>query len=90
MPCGLLVAARSVYLPKRLIRTLDDHGTIPDGFIVDIPNRQWFIVEVEVAELEKFDGQRKERGKWVLVLVLYRTGNKVEENLRDLQNHYYV
>jgi len=39
----------SLYLPKRLIRTLDDHGTIPDGFVVDVPNRQWFVVEVELA-----------------------------------------
>lgn len=39
----------SIYLPKRLIHTLDDHGTIPDGFAIDIPNRQWFVVEAELA-----------------------------------------
>jgi hypothetical protein len=39
----------SVYLPKRLLRTFDNQGTIPDGFVVDIPNRQWFIVEAELS-----------------------------------------
>ncbi|MFQ5793812.1 MAG: hypothetical protein ACE5JP_02030 [Candidatus Bipolaricaulia bacterium] len=39
----------SIYLPKRVLRTLDDYGTVPDGFVVDIPNRQWFIVEAELS-----------------------------------------
>jgi hypothetical protein len=39
----------SIYLPKRLIHTLDDYGTVPDGFVIDIPNRQWFVVEAELS-----------------------------------------
>lgn len=30
----------SILLPKCLIRTPDERGTIPDGFSIDIPNRQ--------------------------------------------------
>jgi hypothetical protein len=36
-------------LPRSLIRTPDGYGTIPDGFVVDIAARRWFIVEAELA-----------------------------------------
>ena len=39
----------SLYLPKSLIRTSDGFGTIPDGFVVDLASRSWFIVEAELA-----------------------------------------
>lgn len=39
----------SIYLPKSFIRTSSGTGTIPDGFVVDIAARRWFIVEVELA-----------------------------------------
>jgi hypothetical protein len=39
----------SIYLPKSVIRTSDGAGTIPDGFVVDIAARRWFIVEAELA-----------------------------------------
>jgi Restriction Enzyme Adenine Methylase Associated len=38
-----------LYLPKSLIRTPDGSGTIPDGFVVDLASRSWFIVEAELA-----------------------------------------
>src|ERR1035437_4602624 len=39
----------SIYLPKTLIKSPDGVGTIPDGFVVDLLNRQWFIVEAELS-----------------------------------------
>jgi hypothetical protein len=39
----------SIYLPKSIIRTSDGYSTIPDGFVVDIASRRWFIVEAELA-----------------------------------------
>jgi len=39
----------SLYLPKSLIRTSDGFGTIPDGFVVDLASRSWFIIEAELA-----------------------------------------
>ncbi len=39
----------SIYLSKSVIRTSDGAGTIPDGFVVDIAARRWFIVEAELA-----------------------------------------
>lgn len=45
----LIFGPDSIYLPKSVIRTSDGAGTIPDGFVVDIRARRWFIVEVELA-----------------------------------------
>jgi hypothetical protein len=39
----------SIYLPKGKISTPDGVGTIPDGFAFDVANKQWFIVEAEIA-----------------------------------------
>ncbi|TWU42932.1 hypothetical protein Q31b_19650 [Novipirellula aureliae] len=40
----------SIYLPKSLIRTSDGTGTIPDGYVVDLDGKQWYIVEAEVSQ----------------------------------------
>jgi hypothetical protein len=39
----------SIYLLKSIIRTSDGTATIPDGFVVDIAERRWFVVEAELA-----------------------------------------
>ena len=39
----------SIYLPKSLIRTSDGVGTIPDGYVVDIAERRWLIIEAELS-----------------------------------------
>src|SRR5205085_5563790 len=39
----------SIYFPRRLIKTGDGAGTIPDGFVIDPAARQWFVVEAELS-----------------------------------------
>jgi hypothetical protein len=39
----------SLYLSKSMIRTSDGFGTIPDGFVIDLASRNWFIIEAELA-----------------------------------------
>ena len=39
----------SIYLPKSLIRTSEGVGTIPDGYVIDLGERRWFVVEAELA-----------------------------------------
>ena len=39
----------SLYLPKSLIHTADGSGTIPDGFVIDLASKRWFIVEAELS-----------------------------------------
>lgn len=45
-----LFGPSSLYFPKALIRTKDGFGTIPDGFVIDLSTRRWFIVEAELAK----------------------------------------
>ncbi len=45
-----LFGPSSIFLPKALIHTKDGFGTIPDGFVIDLANRRWFIVEVELSK----------------------------------------
>jgi len=45
----LIFGPDSIYLPKALIHTADGSGTIPDGFVIDLAMRRWFIVEAELA-----------------------------------------
>ncbi len=40
----------SIYLPKGKIFTPDGAATIPDGFAFDVGNKQWFIIEAELAK----------------------------------------
>ncbi len=40
----------SIYFPKALIRTNDGAGTIPDGYVIDLDGRRWYIVEAELAK----------------------------------------
>ena len=39
----------SIFIPKKLIRTRDGFGTIPDGFSIDLASRSWYVVEVELV-----------------------------------------
>ena len=39
----------SIYFPKTLIKTFDGTGTIPDGYVIDLDGKRWYIVEAELA-----------------------------------------
>ena len=45
-----LFGPASIYFAKALIKTKDGFGTIPDGFVIDLASRQWFIVEAELSK----------------------------------------
>jgi hypothetical protein len=40
----------SIFMPKALIKTTGGVGTIPDGFVVDLAAKKWFIVEAELSQ----------------------------------------
>lgn len=40
----------SIYLPKKMIKTGDGTGTIPDGFAIDIGYKKWYLVEAELFQ----------------------------------------
>jgi hypothetical protein len=43
-----LFGPTSFYLPKAKIKTADGVGTIPDGFVIDIGQKKWYLVEAEL------------------------------------------
>jgi len=45
----------SIFIPKKLIKTKDGFGTIPDGFAIDITSRIWYIVEAELNHHSLWD-----------------------------------
>lgn len=44
-----LFGPASIYFPKSLIATRDGTGTIPDGYVLDLARRVWYIVEAEIS-----------------------------------------
>lgn len=44
-----LFGPSSIYFPKSLIATRDGVGTIPDGYVLDLERRVWYIVEAEIS-----------------------------------------
>lgn len=44
-----LFGPASIYFPKSLITTSDGAGTIPDGYVIDLDRRDWYIVEAELS-----------------------------------------
>lgn len=44
-----LFGPSSIYFPKSLIQTRDGAGTIPDGYVLDLERRVWYIVEAEIS-----------------------------------------
>jgi hypothetical protein len=44
-----LFGPASIYFPKSLISTRDGTGTIPDGYVLDLGRRIWYIVEAEIS-----------------------------------------
>src|SRR5690606_14835219 len=43
-----LFGPTSIYLPKAKIKTADGVGTIPDGFVIDIGQIKWYLVEAKL------------------------------------------
>ncbi len=46
---SLLFGSYAVFLPKSKIKTIGGKGTIPDGIVIDLENREWYLVEAERA-----------------------------------------
>jgi hypothetical protein len=44
-----LFGPAAIYFPKSLIATRDGAGTIPDGYVLDLERRIWYIVEAEIS-----------------------------------------
>ncbi len=44
-----LFGSGTIFLPKTKIKTDGGKGTIPDAFVIDVQQEEWYLVEVELA-----------------------------------------
>ena len=66
----------TLFFDKRKIKTPSGLGTIPDGFVVDLQNKKWYIVEVELACHHTFNHITQQ---------LYKFSVAVKKNPRNAQ-----
>jgi hypothetical protein len=45
----LLFGSYAIFLPKAKITTIGGKGTIPDGIVIDLASKNWYLVEAERA-----------------------------------------
>jgi hypothetical protein len=86
----IIFGGDSVIFPKRKIKARSGIGTIPDGFVVLINERKWYILEVElashplydhiVAQISKFNSAIKNQNtRKKLIDVFY---NEIKNNIQ--------
>lgn len=88
----------SIFLPKKLIKTSDGSGTIPDGFAIDLESRVWYLVEAELAKHSVWShiapqvskqviaaAQHESRKQIIeLAIAQYEVQENTQEKFRDL------
>lgn len=93
-----LFGPNSFYLSKKKIKTYDGVGTIPDGFAIDIVNKKWYVVEVELSNHDVWNHISKQISKQILAsqqvmskrnledmsVALYRRDEHVREKFNAL------
>lgn len=62
----LIFGPSSILLPKKLIKTAEGFGTIPDAFVIDLESRQWYIVEAELAHHSLWNHITRQVSKQIL------------------------
>ena len=80
----------SFYLPKTKIQTANGAGTFPDGFAIDLKQKQWYIVEVELGHHPVWGHIAEQVSKQIAASKQEKTKNKIEELSVDLycKNEY--
>lgn len=93
-----LFGPTSFYLPKAKIKTADGVGTIPDGFVIDIGLKKWYLVEAELMHHSVWNHIAPQVTKQILasqqsitkrILIdlavqQYQTDNYTKEKFEDL------
>ena len=74
----------SIMIPKKLIKTGDGIGTIPDGFAVDIGSRIWYVVEAELGCHQLWDHIAPQVTKQLLAANCIETRELITEIIIEL------
>jgi len=69
----------SIYFPKTLIKTSGGTGTIPDGFVIDLAERRWFIVEAETSKHGVYEHIARQVAKQIVASKQPETRKKLIE-----------
>lgn len=71
------------YFPKQKLKTLADIRTIPDGFVIDFKNQEWYIVELKLLcddAIKRISGQIVD---YKNAIENSRTRKQIFESIRD-------
>ena len=74
----------SVLLPKKLIRSPDGAGTIPDAFAFDLQQRKWYLVEAELLGHGVWAHIAPQVAKQIVASIQPATKSILEQVLVDL------
>lgn len=69
----------SLFFTKALIKTSGGIGTIPDGFVIDLAERRWFIVEAETSKHDVYGHIARQVAKQVVAAKQPETRKKLIE-----------
>lgn len=69
----------SLFFAKALIKTSGGVGTIPDGFVIDLAERRWFIVEAETSKHDVYGHIARQVAKQVVAAKQPETKKKLIE-----------
>lgn len=69
----------SIFLPKKLIKTREGFGTIPDGFAIDLASRTWYVVEVELGHHSVWSHIAPQVAKQMIAVASPETRQIIEE-----------
>lgn len=76
----------SIYMPKKMIKTKEGFGTIPDGFAVDLASRIWYVVEAELGYHSVWNHIAPQVTKQVLAVSRSETRQLLSELLVQMIN----
>lgn len=69
----------SLFFSKALIKTSTGIGTIPDGFVIDLAERRWFIIEAETSKHDVYRHIARQVSKQVVAAKQPETRKKLIE-----------
>ena len=75
-----LFGPTSIYLPKKLIKTGDGIGTIPDGFAIDLLEKRWYLIEAELLHHNVWQHIAPQISKQIIA-ALQPLSRKIIENI---------
>jgi len=74
----------SILLPKKLIKSPDGSGTIPDAFAIDLQQRKWYLVEAELLSHGVWAHIAPQVAKQIVASIQPATKSLLEQLVVDL------